>query len=72
MNIDGKISNRKAMEIRVSLNDLAGVVSADVAALEAKAYAYAGDKLSAESAVQRIGEVGMTASLIKEEYVGDY
>jgi len=72
MNIDGKLNNKKAMEIRMSLNDLTGVTSSDVAVLEARAYAYAGDKLDANAAVQRIREIGLAADVVREEYVGEW
>ena len=71
MNINGKIDDKKAMAIKTSLNDLSGVVAADVAALEARAYAYAGDKLNAETVLQKVQEAGAAASVAKEEYIGD-
>ena len=71
MNINDKLNNKKAMEIRTSLSDLSGVVSADVAVLDAKAYAYAGDKLTPEAAVAKVLETGISASVVKEEYISD-
>ena len=71
MSIDGKINDKKAAEIRTSLNDLSGVVAADVAALDAKAYAYAGDKLDPETVLKKVRETGLGACVVKEEYIND-
>jgi len=71
MNIDGKLNNKKAMEIRMSLNDLAGVVSSDVAILEARAYAYARDGFDVGTVMSGVAKVGVGAEIIREEYVGE-
>ena len=71
ISIDGKLNEKKAMEIRTSLNDLSGVVAADVVVLDAKAYAYAGDKLNPGVVLRKVHEAGSSASIVKEEYISD-
>jgi len=71
MNIDGKLNNKKAMEIRMSLNDLAGVVSSDVAVLEARAYAYARDGFDVGTVMSGVAKAGVSAEIVREEYVGE-
>jgi len=69
--IDGKINDHDAKEISSTLNNLSGVVAADVVANESKAYAYAGDQLEAYTVSSKAREAGYSSQVIKEEYITD-
>jgi len=69
--IDGQIDNRAAKEISSAINDLSGVVAADVVANESKAYAYAGDQLEVYTVSSKVREAGYGSHVLKEEYLTD-
>ena len=71
LSIDGQIDDRGAKEIISSLNDLSGVVAADVVANESRAYAYAGDQLDAYTVSNSVREKGFNAHVLKDEYITD-
>lgn len=51
-----------------ALNDLSGVVAADVATVEQKAYVYAGDRLNGSTMIQAVQNAGYSGTIINEEY----
>jgi hypothetical protein len=71
LSIDGNIDDNGAKEIASSINNLSGVVAADVVASESKAYAYAGDQLDAYTVSNSVRETGYTAHVLKDEYITD-
>ena len=69
--IDGQIDEQGAKELSSALNDLSGVVAADVVTQESKAYAYAGDQLDAYTVSSKARDVGFGSLVLKEEYITD-
>ena len=69
--IDGQIDDQGAKNISSALNDLSGVVAADVTATESKAYAYAGDQLNVNTVSSKVREAGYVSHVLKEEYITD-
>jgi hypothetical protein len=67
--LDGQIDDKGAKEITTAINDLSGVVAADVIANESKAYAYAGDQLNAYTVSSKARDAGYNAHVLKEEYI---
>jgi hypothetical protein len=71
LSIDGHIDDNGAKKIATSINDLSGVVAADVIASESKAYAYASDQLDAFTVSNSVREAGYNAHVLKDEYITD-
>ena len=71
LSIDSQIDDHGAKEIASSMNDLSGVVAADVIASESKAYAYTGDQLNAYTISNAVREKGHKAHVLKDEYITD-
>lgn len=67
--VDGHINNQEAKKISSSINDLSGVVAADVAVADKKAYAYAGDRLDSSVVAGKVREAGYEAAVLQEEYL---
>jgi cation transport ATPase len=71
LSIDGCVDEQDAKKIASSINDLSGVVAADVVASESMAYAYAGDKLDSNTVSNSVSKAGFTAHVLKDEYSTD-
>lgn len=71
LSIDSHIDDDGAKKIASSMNDLSGVVAADVVASESVAYAYAGDQLDAYTVSNSVREAGYNAHVLKDEYITD-
>ena len=71
LSIDGNINDHGVKEINSALNDLSGVVAADVVAADARAYAYAGDQLDGYTVSTKVREAGYDTHVLKEEYITD-
>ena len=71
LSLDDQINDGSAREISSSLNNLSGVVVADVSAGENRAYAYTGDQLDAYTASNAVRETGHNAHVLKNEYITD-
>lgn len=68
LQINGLTNEETADEISGSLNDLSGVVAADVSVANRQAYAYSGDRLPKEVVAAAARKVGVDAAVINEEY----
>ncbi|MCL2576745.1 MAG: hypothetical protein FWE27_01665 [Defluviitaleaceae bacterium] len=71
LNIADNIDDNDAKKIASSLNDLSGVVAADVVASESVAYAYAGDQLDPFTASNAVREIGYNAHVLNNDYITD-
>lgn len=71
MEIKGTIGDEGKKEINTALNDLSGVVAADVVQEEGRAYAYAGDLLQVLSASEAVRDAGYDCHVVNEEYITD-
>lgn len=68
LQINSLLNEETADEISGSINDLSGVVAADVSMADRKAYAYSGDRLPKEVVAAAARKVGADAAIINEEY----
>ena len=68
LSIDGYVDEQGAKKIASSINDLSGVVAADVAENNSIIYAYAGDKLDTNTVSNSVREAGYIAHVLKDEY----
>jgi len=71
LSIDGHIDDHNAKEIVSSINNLSGVVAADIVASESKVYAYTGDQLDSYTLSNSVREIGYNAHVLKDEYITD-
>ena len=71
LSVNSSIDDKSAKEISSCINNLSGVVAADVVTADAKAYAYAGDMLEAYHVSSKVREAGYNSHVVKEEYITD-
>ena len=71
LSLGGQIDDEGAKKIASAINDLSGVVAADVIANESKAYAYTGDQLNAHTVSNSVREAGYRAHVLEEGYITD-
>lgn len=69
--INGYTDKEAVNNISGALNDLSGVVAADVAPAQNKAYAYSGDRLNKEILEGAVRKAGYEAKVIDEQYLND-
>ena len=71
ISIDGINSIENAKKLDRSLNELSGIVAADVSLAEDKAYVYAGDQLSQMSILKAVSRSGLAGMIDQEEYYSE-
>ncbi len=71
INVNGVLDKDAARQVSKSLNDLSGVVAADVSLPENRAFAYAGDKLSDQAIINAVQKAGFSGAIINEQYITD-
>lgn len=69
ISINGAYNNESLAKVSRALNDLSGVVAADVSSAENLAFAYAGDKLSKTAIIGAVNKEGVSASVVNETYL---
>lgn len=69
LHINGALTGNDAKQISGALNDLSGIVAADVVPDENTAYAYAGDRLELNTASNAVTEAGYGCVVTDEEYL---
>lgn len=69
MNLDGVLTLDSAEKLNESLNNLSGIVAADISLSENKAYVYAGDQLTKQTITDTLGSAGHHVTIEREEYM---
>ncbi len=71
LQLNGVQGAEEANKVGEALNNLSGVVAADIVIENQKAYAYSGDRLLKNVLTEAIGKTGYTAAVVQEEYLSD-
>lgn len=69
ISLDGVYMDERVKKVSRALNDLSGVVAADVSAAENTAFAYAGDKLSKNAIISAVNREGVNCTVTREDYL---